>query len=134
MTVTRRGFLAGSAAAAGVGALAACAPSGSSPEPTSSPGAPLVALADVPVGSAVITTAASGDEVVVAQPQAGTVVAFSAACTHQGCIVRVDGGRLACPCHGSVFDAATGAVEQGPAARPLVPYAVEVQGDAVVEG
>jgi thiosulfate dehydrogenase [quinone] large subunit len=33
--------------------------------------------------------------------------------------VEYRGGALFCPCHGSVFNATTGAVEQGPADVPL---------------
>jgi thiosulfate dehydrogenase [quinone] large subunit len=48
----------------------------------------------------------------------GTLVAFSALCTHAGCEVFHRDGALRCPCHGAVFDEATGAVEAGPAPRP----------------
>ncbi len=53
----------------------------------------------------------------------GSVTALSAICTHAGCQVSYQGGatggQLVCPCHGSVFDAKTGAVIQGPAVTPL---------------
>ena len=53
----------------------------------------------------------------------GTVTALSAICTHAGCQVSyqagASGGQLVCPCHGSVFNAKTGAVIQGPAVTPL---------------
>ena len=51
------------------------------------------------------------------------MTALSAVCTHAGCQVSfqagASGGQLVCPCHGSVFDAKTGAVIQGPAVTPL---------------
>jgi len=40
-------------------------------------------------------------------------------CTHAGCTVDFQSGVIACPCHGSEFDANTGAVLRGPAATPL---------------
>jgi Rieske Fe-S protein len=40
-------------------------------------------------------------------------------------------GRIDCPCHGSSFDAATGAVRHGPAARPLPSVAVTVRAGKV---
>ena len=48
-------------------------------------------------------------------------IAFSKICTHAGCTVNFSPGQdiFACPCHGSVFDAKTGAVLQGPAVTPL---------------
>lgn len=49
----------------------------------------------------------------------GSLSAHSAACTHAGCNVTYQQGALYCPCHGSVFNARTGAVEQGPAVQPL---------------
>lgn len=136
VNVDRRTVLAAGASVVGVGLLAACA-SGSEGSAgsavQSSPGGPLVALADVPVGGAVVVTTAGGDKIVVAQPEAGQVVAFSAICTHQGCAVAPEGDRLNCPCHGSVFEAFTGAVVNGPADEPLPAFPVKLDGDAVVE-
>ena len=43
-----------------------------------------------------------------------------------GCTVNPDGKELKCPCHGSVYDATTGAVKSGPAPRPLPKIAVHV--------
>lgn len=143
---TRRAFMAGTAAVAGVGVLAACAPEGSAPPaadptaagtpagtPTGGAAAGIVALADVPVGGAVAARTASGDDVLVAQPEAGTVVCFSAVCTHMGCVVEPDGAELRCPCHGSVFASATGENIEGPAPRPLDAVAVEIRDGQVVE-
>jgi Rieske Fe-S protein len=62
----------------------------------------------------------------------GQIHAFSAICTHQGCTVdRVANGQIQCPCHGSTFDATTGDVTVGPAAKPLPKIAVEVRAGSV---
>src|SRR5581483_2693647 len=72
----------------------------------------------VPVGKAIVVT--GKNPYVVAQPTAGKFVAFSAVCTHRGTTVGAgDGLTLVCPAHGSEFNAATGAVEHGPATKPL---------------
>ena len=90
----------------------------------------LVPLADVPVGGGVVLT---GESLVVTRPAPDDVHAFSAVCTHQGCTVdTVADGTIDCPCHGSRFDAATGAVRHGPAARPLAPVPVAVRSGEVV--
>jgi len=48
------------------------------------------------------------------------VISLSAVCTHQGCTVDLPSeGRIVCGCHGSQFDAATGAVLNGPASQKL---------------
>ncbi len=60
--------------------------------------------------------------VVVTRTAAG-VVAFNRTCTHAGSLVNPDSNNLlVCPAHGSVFNASTGAVVQGPADRSLTQY------------
>lgn len=61
----------------------------------------------------------------------GEIYALSLSCTHLGCAVTVTPDRLACPCHGSVFDR-RGNVLKGPAARPLDRFRVEDAGDRVI--
>jgi Rieske Fe-S protein len=100
---------------------------------TGASAASLVTLDQVPVGGSVVVQGPSG-KVAVAQPSAGKVVAFSAICTHQACPVQAAGKRLECPCHGSVFDAFTGQVVQGPAQAPLGKVDVKVSGQDVVAG
>jgi nitrite reductase/ring-hydroxylating ferredoxin subunit len=74
----------------------------------------------------------SGSPAVLVHLDSGDFVAYSAVCTHQGCTVAYQNGQLACPCHGSVFDPASGAeVVAGPAPRPLPEVPVEVRGGEV---
>lgn len=115
------------------------APTSSSPSAVETPtdaatGAPtaggLVATADVPVGGGVIL---KDEEIVVTQPAAGEFKAFSAICTHQGCLVSsVSDGKIRCACHGSSFEITDGAVAGGQASSPLPAVAVTVEGDQVV--
>jgi Rieske Fe-S protein len=139
--VSRRAVLAvGAAGAAGAGAvaLAACNPGGGEGAGTTTPTAAadqtLVALKDVPVGSAVSAKLPDGSAIIVTQPTAGTAACFSAICTHQGCTVAPAGSELHCPCHGSRYNAATGDVLQGPATRPLARVPVHVAGGDVLTG
>jgi Rieske Fe-S protein len=135
LSLSRRTVLLGAATLAGAGVVAACSPSGAPPGGPSGGGSGdgLVALDDVPVGGAVSATTASGAAVIIAQPTAGTVLGFSAICTHMGCTVAPDGAELKCPCHGSVYEAATGRNVDGPAPRPLDAFAVKIDGGQVVE-
>ena len=76
----------------------------------------------VPVGgSATFTDPASGDPGLVIQSTADAFVAFDAICPHAGCTVayQASANIIACPCHGSTFDARTGAVTNGPAPSGL---------------
>ncbi|KAE8765700.1 ubiquinol-cytochrome c reductase iron-sulfur subunit [Georgenia thermotolerans] len=136
---SRRQVLTAGGAAVAIPLLAACGGSGSSQQPqqpgqsaSGGAGGRLTAVSDVPVGSGVVVQSPSGEPVVVAQPQQGTVRAFSAVCTHQGCTVAVKGDELDCPCHGSRFATASGEVLQGPAQRPLPEVKVKVEGADVV--
>ncbi|MDR6613062.1 Rieske (2Fe-2S) protein [Leifsonia sp. 1010] len=140
--LTRRTLVTIGGASAGAVLLAACTPgggqdangsgSGSGDGGSSSGGGGTaeVSLASIPVGGAVSATLA-GKPIVVSQPTAGQVVAFSAVCTHQGCTVAPQGKEFDCPCHGSKFDATTGDVLNGPARDPLPKLKATVSGDSV---
>jgi Rieske Fe-S protein len=89
--------------------------------PVSTKGRLLTALDKVPADGGVVVAKAK----VVVTRSGETVHGFSAVCTHEGCTVgSVERGVILCPCHGSQFDAQTGAVVTGPATRPLAPVAV----------
>jgi len=88
----------------------------------------LAEVADLPDGGGVVL----GDQHLVLVRDGDQVHGLSATCTHQGCTVNgVAEGRITCPCHGSVFDAATGDVVSGPARTPLPAVPVEVRAGAV---
>ena len=90
----------------------------------------LASTASVPVGGGKILTA---QRIVITQPAAGSYKAFTAVCTHQGCIVStVADGTIDCPCHGSKFSVKDGSVVNGPAPSPLAPVAIKVEGTSIV--
>jgi Rieske Fe-S protein len=90
----------------------------------------LAATGKIPVGGGTIFT---DSQVVVTQPTAGDFKAFSAVCTHMGCIVnQVSNGTIDCPCHGSQYNITTGAVVAGPAPRPLPAKQIKVSGDSII--
>ena len=92
----------------------------------------LTTTAQVPDGGGEII---DGKNIVVTQPEAGSFKAFTAVCTHQGCIVStVSGGTINCPCHGSKFSIKDGSVVNGPATRPLAAIAIKVEGTSIVQG
>lgn len=148
--VTRRTLLVGAGTLAGAATLAACS-SGSDTKKESTPpksqaapatgtsgsssgsggASPLAKLDDIKVGEAV-SAKLDGQDVVVARPTATTAACFSARCTHMGCTVKPNGAKLSCPCHGSQFNAVTGAVLNGPASAPLNKIDVTVANGEVV--
>jgi Rieske Fe-S protein len=92
-------------------------------------GTPLGKTSDIPVGGGKVF---KDQKVVVTQPTAGQYKAFSATCTHQGCLVTsVSDGTIFCPCHKSKFHVADGSVAHGPATAPLPEKKVTVSGDEV---
>ena len=145
--LNRRRALSGAAAVAvGVPVLAACGGS-DAPDPapsvtddaTSTPdgeegaasggGGVLAAAGDVPVGGCFVVAAA---KVVLTQPTEGDFKAFSAVCTHQGCLVETSSeGDIPCPCHGSKFSLEDGSPVAGPATGSLAPVEITVDGDQI---
>jgi Rieske Fe-S protein len=100
-------------------------------EKQASGGRALARTSEVPAGSA-LKFKDAGQPAVLVHLQSGNFVAYSAVCTHQRCTVAYRNGELACPCHGSVFDAENGAeVVNGPAQIPLPEIPVEVRGGEV---
>lgn len=163
-SVARRKVLAVSAAAVGGVALVACGSDDKKSSSTESPGAGstgggqttagqqptggqpsspatsggaaggkvLAKTSEIPVGGGKII---ESEKVVVTQPTAGTFKAFSATCTHQGCLVsKVAAGNIDCACHGSRFSAANGSVVNGPATRPLAEKKITTSGDQITLG
>ncbi|SDN65563.1 Rieske (2Fe-2S) protein [Streptomyces wuyuanensis] len=101
---------------------------GATPPPADG-GARLGTTSDVPEGGGKVFKA---EKVVVTQPAAGEFKAFSAICTHEGCLVdKVENGTIDCPCHGSRFGAGNGAVVKGPATRPLGEKRITVSGGEI---
>jgi Rieske Fe-S protein len=138
------------------GAISACTSSGSSSSPggtggganggtsagaPSAPGASTPAAAganalaptsEIPLGSGKIFTP---EKVVVTQPVSGDFKAFSAVCTHMGCLVnQISNGTIDCPCHGSQFSIKDGSVVGGPAPSPLAAQAIRVSGERIILG
>ncbi len=90
----------------------------------------LANVREIPVGGGKIFAA---ERVVVTQPARGTYRAFSAVCTHVGCILnQISNGTINCPCHGSEFKITNGAVVTGPAPRPLPRKQIKIVDGKVV--
>ncbi len=93
-------------------------------------GTVLGAASEIPVGGGTIYKAA---KVVVTQPARGQYKAFSAVCTHVGCIMsEVANGTIDCPCHGGQYKITNGAVVAGPPPHPLPARPVKIVNGQVV--
>jgi len=127
---TRRQVLVtGGAVAAVVAVTAACGSSGSPTGPVGNVGGNTVSTGDIPVGGGLVLEA---KQVVVTQPTEGTFKAFTAVCTHEGCIVSsVADGTITCPCHMGQFSAADGSVTGGPPPAPLAEAKFELSGSTI---
>ena len=87
---------------------------------------------DLPVGQGKVVSAGDKPVIVVHTAQGG-VKAYSAVCTHLGCIVNWQSSRgfIQCPCHDGRFNPVTGAVISGPPPRPLSPVPVSIEGGKI---
>jgi nitrite reductase/ring-hydroxylating ferredoxin subunit len=124
-------------AVAGTLALAACSVEAETPSAvTSAPAATgevLLGLAsEVPLGGGTKFKVDSTLTVLVTQTKAGNYKAFSATCTHAGCIVSgVENNEIACGCHGAKFDPESGMAIAGPAKSALGKISLEIRGDEI---
>jgi cytochrome b6-f complex iron-sulfur subunit len=87
--------------------------------------------ADIPAGAGTVVAMGSKPAIVVNTEQG--VKAFSAICTHLGCVVAWNDliGAIHCPCHDGRFSPDTGAVVSGPPPAPLAPITVSIEGDQI---
>jgi cytochrome b6-f complex iron-sulfur subunit len=89
--------------------------------------------AEVPEGGAKFFEY-DGLSAVVIRKKGGAVIAFSAVCTHLGCIVQwqKEQERFLCPCHAGLYSA-DGTVISGPPPKPLarLPF-VEADGKITI--
>ena len=145
----RRDALKVGAASAVVIGLAACGTDSESAQPIAvdstaptagaQPSTKVIATtADVPVGSAFkFTDPNSGLPGFLLQPAAGTFLAYSSKCTHQGCVVDAypEANAFKCGCHGAKYDLATGepdeATSKSLTATGLAKIAITLTGDQI---
>jgi nitrite reductase/ring-hydroxylating ferredoxin subunit len=77
---------------------------------------------------------AGGKEIVVTNVE-GKYYAIGNRCTHMSCMLSdgtLKGGKVTCPCHGSIFDVKTGSVVKGPAKKPEPAYETKMEGERVL--
>jgi Rieske Fe-S protein len=125
-------------AAAAIAGLSSCTnystapasePSAASTGESSAAAGPLtVKEVDIPIGGGKIFPDA---QTVITQPKKGEFKAFSAVCTHQGCLVESVTNTINCPCHGSKYSITDGSVVNPPAPKPLPPKTIKVSGDSL---
>jgi cytochrome b6-f complex iron-sulfur subunit len=87
---------------------------------------------DFPAGQGKVVPVNDKPVIVVNTAQGG-LKAYSAICTHLGCIVGWDQPRqfILCPCHDGRFNPVNGAVISGPPPAPLPELPVTVRGDTI---
>lgn len=77
-----------------------------------------------------VQLAVGGSQILLYRESESTVRAYSAVCTHEGCIVGVSDDTSApfiCPCHASNFDKVTGEAVAGPAQLPLTKHETSIE-------
>jgi thiosulfate dehydrogenase (quinone) large subunit len=95
-------------------------------QPQAAPGREIAAVSDVPPGRAVRFTDDNGAPAWLLRENSGDFRAFSAVCTHAGCVVDISGGEFVCPCHGGTYSVQNGAVLGGPPPSALPALRVQV--------
>lgn len=135
--ISRRGFVgmlmaasaAFAAASAPLVASAAREGAGEATRVTAGDQVALAKLADLPEGKTVrFAYPGPDDKAVLIHLPGGELRAWSEECTHLGCAVYWDPGKvqLVCPCHKGFFNPVTGAPISGPPKRALPGIQLEI--------
>ncbi|MCX5231440.1 Rieske (2Fe-2S) protein [Streptomyces sp. NBC_00233] len=130
---SRRVVLTAAAGIAAAGAVTSCSSSPEAVRYRTQPPFPeeLPHLDDLPKNGGLVVAGA----IVLTRDQSDQVRAFSAVCTHQGCIVKqVTENEIICPCHDSRFDAITGHPTRGPATTSLKPIRIVITDGVITKG
>lgn len=88
-----------------------------------------VELADASLPDETLIDATVGDARIVLARAEGAWHAVETWCTHAECLLSdgwVEGAAIRCPCHGSLFDLATGEALEGPAVEPVRTFPTRV--------
>lgn len=122
------------AALAGLGVLVRSPAPAPAARPRAAGGAKRIAAsADLAPGESLpFTNPVDGTDALLIRERDGTLSALSRVCTHAGCDVEFNGGRLICPCHRSTFDPRTGEPRRGPATEPLEVLHVTERGGQIM--
>ncbi|MCO6449481.1 MAG: Rieske (2Fe-2S) protein [Caldilineales bacterium] len=93
---------------------------------------PVGSTEEFPVGQGKVVPV-DGKPVIIVNTDQGGLTAYSAVCTHLGCVVEWDDRRqfILCPCHDGRFNAINGAVISGPPPTPLPELPLVVEQDTV---
>jgi cytochrome b6-f complex iron-sulfur subunit len=89
---------------------------------------------DLPIGTSATVRFGRYPALVLNTP--GGLRAYSAVCTHFGCIVKWDAarGEIICPCHEGYFNPQDGSVISGPPPEALLALPVKVVGGEIYVG
>ncbi|MFF8913941.1 Rieske (2Fe-2S) protein [Streptomyces sp. NPDC015032] len=140
---TRRDYLrivttvSGGLAVGGLGVAGGILPRHGEPADGKTPGPKKIAAQLLPGESTAFRYPDEEDRAVAVRLDDGTLVGYSAICTHLACAVlwrkdRGSEGELYCPCHEGVFDARTGEVTAGPPPRALPKVVLTEQTDGSI--
>ncbi len=132
----RKAFLSAIGASTGALVLSACLGGckKSSPGSSNAPSVDFTIDLSQPAYAALQTAGGYvyANGVIIAKTLAGSIIAISEACSHEGATIVYQAGndRFFCPRHGATYSD-TGTVTQGPAQSSLKQYTVTVNGTSV---
>ncbi|MFI6608689.1 Rieske (2Fe-2S) protein [Streptomyces sp. NBC_01336] len=140
---TRRDYLrivatvSGGLAVGGLGVAGGMLPRHGDPDDDKAPAPKRISSQLLPGESLAFSYPEEEDKAVAVRLDDGTLVGYSAICTHLACAVlwrkdRGSEGELYCPCHEGVFDARSGEVTAGPPPRGLPKVVLTEQTDGSI--